>query len=857
MATLRICAWMSRAVGLAGLAWAVVCGLTSGAMAQPVVTPVWTTAGVGTAVAAAPLGGLVAVAQTASDTVEVRDSEGRLLATITRVQIAALCTWMNLDTSGDGPSALGFSDSGRLLYIAVHDATVPGDGQPSDAILRYDTQTGEFTRLVRLEIAATDNLAAAPSLAHFRGRLYVGLTGSIRTYRAEVNDRTATSLLATSSPASAAGFMVEGLAIDRLTGRICAAWNNSVQRATIVSGTMTFAAVGTVSGARGLAWSDHYGNGTTQAGLYVLDSFDSPAATARVLFLTAAMARGTASFSPTTYSTQAARWRGLAATATGELVSATGSGVVGVRDASDPRLGLRAWMEDEFRQHVRLVRGLISPDGEPDGWVIDADVIPAWSRFHPATPDAAAWAVLVLMMNDHVFGDAAAIEDVRRILTRYAGLHPDGIKPSRTADGIFRHWIDPLTGAAKPGWDPEFATLSTMKIVIAAARARAFYPSDQAIASAAEAIICGVKNWDGYVDPNALTMSYKGLAGGGADWGSIAQPYMEGLMFVEQAARYGGAGTQTAYTAWLTRVLWPSATYVIGRAVTGDSSGSFQSAFINIYPLLTSRDFRARAEWATQIVNARVSPMAWTDDNGPVWATVFSAGTTKGIWGGYHADALNNSPGNISTFTALLGFSAGTGLAPGYLPPAVGAYQAYRVGARQVFKSGANLLYRRSSVDPAYTPDSAGLPDVSMGALGLAELLRPGSVASVLTGAYPACGGAGFCVMDYNADGTLNLDDLSEYVTDFYSTPAIPGGVQAAAPTSPDAAIGYGTPCPLAADALPPYSAGAYRASGFRVGFSGDASNDCPADAGQSFPSLDNLSEFITAYYAAFTAGGC
>jgi hypothetical protein len=111
---------------------------------------------------------------------------------------------------------------------------------------------------------------------------------------------------------------------------------------------------------------------------------------------------------------------------------------------------------------------------------------------------------------------------------------------------------------------------------------------------------------------------------------------------------------------------------------------------------------------------------------------------------------------------------------------------------------------------------------------------------------------------DYNRDGSVNLDDVSDLITDYYTVPAIPGGHQPAAPAYPDSAIGFGVPCTdFAPDAPFPYSANAYRQFGYRVAFSLDGSNACPASPDQSFPSLDNLSEFITHYYAGFSAGGC
>jgi hypothetical protein len=106
------------------------------------------------------------------------------------------------------------------------------------------------------------------------------------------------------------------------------------------------------------------------------------------------------------------------------------------------------------------------------------------------------------------------------------------------------------------------------------------------------------------------------------------------------------------------------------------------------------------------------------------------------------------------------------------------------------------------------------------------------------------------CPADYNRDGFRNLDDLGDFITDFYTEPAIPGGVQPAAPTYPDVAFAS-VACPDAGDASAPYATDAYRTAGFRVGFSPDGSNACPFSPEQTFPNLDHLSDFITAFYAA------
>jgi hypothetical protein len=728
--------------------------------------------------AAAPLGGLTAMADPAADSVTLYDAAGTARRTLTRGDLTAVLPWMGLNTDADGPCALTFSDSGRLLFIAVCDTAAGPDGQPADAILRYDTQTDQLAVYLRFELGGF-NPSPRPMLAHFKGRLYLSSGGNIRTYNARVNDATG-SQVGVSAPGAASNTVP--MAIDRATGTMYAANAGTLLRASLTSTSLTFTSVGTVSASspiRGLAWSDTFG-GAGQGGLYVQLNPTSPSpASPYIMFVPPAMARGTGTFAPVTYLTAAqaptalltSPATGLSSRWDGALVHHVSTAAHLLTDTSDTRLTFDAWRADEFAQVVMFGKDLVSPDGEPAGWVIDADVIPAWNRFHPATPDAAAWVILLCLMNDQINNDPDAEGIVAQILTRYAGLAPDGIAPSRSADGIFRHWIDPLTGNAKPGWDPEYATLSTMKIVLAAARARAFYPDNAQVRVATNRIICGVTNWDAYFDQQSRTF-FKGLAAGGRDGTSISSGWHESVLFAEQAAAYGTSTGPAAGVAWLDRTRWPVSSYVTGRLVTGTSSGSFSPTFISVYPLLTSSAFRESALWQSHVQNIRASHAAWTDDNGPLHATVFSAGTTKSEWGGYNADSLSNRPGNVTTFPALMGLAAATQVntgiaAAGPLSDAAAAYAAYRAGARQTFKGGASILYRRSDIDRAYTPNSAGLPDVAMGALGLAALLQPGSVEAVLTGQYPSCSGNQGCPSDWNQDGGVDGADVEAFFFDW------------------------------------------------------------------------------------------
>lgn len=698
------------------------------------------------ACSAAALSGMYSTADTASDAVEIRDIRGGLLRTITRGELSSLANWMSLDAGADGPSALAWTDSGRALFIVVHDDEAGGGGLGSDAIMRYDMTRDLLTLFARSEISDDVSGASHPAAMHFRGKLYVGGDdGLLQIHRALRNDTS--SLLPTTVDL---GGPVRGLTVDRAFGVLYAATDTELMRSSLALDPPVFTPVGPIDDARSLAHSDHFGGAST-TGLYVLDQGGD-----RVLRVPDVQAIGIQAFNPDVYLTPSG-WHDLDATACGRLLAATGPGAAMVSDDTDTRLGFEAWLDDEFGQVVLFCKSLISPNGEPAGWVIDTNVPVGSANNFPASPDGAAWVVMALLMNDHVHGDPNAQPLVRSILTRYAGLAGDGIAPLRSADGIYQHWLNPWTGGVAGGGSGEYATLSTMKIVLAADRARRYYPHDTQIAAAADAIIGGVSNWSSYLSGDSA-IYFVGSAAGGP-LGGAAGGFHEGIIFVEQAAVYGGA--TAAFAHWIDRNSWPTATYVNGLPLTSNAPGHFLAGFVSLYSWIVQPDYRDSPAWRSHVANLLASNGGWTDDAGPRSTTVFSAGTTRTDWSssGYNADSLGDHPGDIATFPSLMAFCA-----EGSTAPAVGAYEAYRHGARQTFAGGASILYRRSQQILAYTPDSAGLPDVVLGGLGLTELIAPGSLERVLAVGYNET----YCPADIAPPaGILDLADINAFVAAF------------------------------------------------------------------------------------------
>ncbi len=78
------------------------------------------------------------------------------------------------------------------------------------------------------------------------------------------------------------------------------------------------------------------------------------------------------------------------------------------------------------------------------------------------------------------------------------------------------------------------------------------------------------------------------------------------------------------------------------------------------------------------------------------------------------------------------------------------------------------------------------------------------------------------CVLEYNNDGTLNPDDLGDFITDYYTDPPLPGPG------------GYAIACPGEAA---PYD------QGYKAAFTPDGSGQCIP------PFPDNLGDYITGYF--------
>ena len=243
-----------KTVALCGILVALSKSASAGGIFSP-----WPVAGLNDAVAvgAARLSGIYVVGDTFENNVEIRDIRQNLLKTISAPEMHALLPWMSFDGGPDGPSAIAVSDSGRQVFISVHDDAPSIDGGPSDGILIYDTYDDILRLFVRLNLFDRGDMFPLLASQHYAGKLYVGThSEGIKVFRAGINDTVGMLLETAPLPV---GSPVHGLAIDPDQKLLFAAGTNTLYRASLKSSLIAFVPIGQIADIRSIAFSPHYG----------------------------------------------------------------------------------------------------------------------------------------------------------------------------------------------------------------------------------------------------------------------------------------------------------------------------------------------------------------------------------------------------------------------------------------------------------------------------------------------------------------------------------------------------------------------------------------------------------------------
>ncbi len=405
---------------------------------------------------------------------------------------------------------------------------------------------------------------------------------------------------------------------------------------------------------------------------------------------------------------------------------------------------LNAVRDDQINRLRNYVVDAIMPSGlVRDSLVLD----PNSSSFHPATPDAAGFALIALSALDHLDKLPDAEQRVVNILSAHAGQRP-GVNPDRSADGHFIHFMNINSGApAGGGWDASYSPISTALLVAGTQFARNHFAGNSTIASLTQQLSDSV-DFDAAIDPGLNGRIFLNMtkAGGGA--GGTVRPWNEFMLVHSLALREADNDRALAV-----KHLWQDVDFIPKRFFQGTptltDSGSFAPAFWVHQMHFFNGDFRSSPEFETYFVNQQIADQQYSST---YVGDPYRYGVTAGVIpNGYHADKLFDHPFFVFSPEAVAAWGDMDTLLEYYAGQLPTSDPRYRYG-----------LVRESAEQPNWVPFDAGLVDHLFLLFGLVESLDPEFFADrVFAPLQPG---------DYNADGTVDTEDYNLWRSSFRSS---------------------------------------------------------------------------------------
>jgi hypothetical protein len=345
----------------------------------------------------------------------------------------------------------------------------------------------------------------------------------------------------------------------------------------------------------------------------------------------------------------------------------------------------------------------------PNGLVRDSlPLNPDDAPFHPASPDAAGFALLALSAADRLGLLANAESLSESILSAYAG-HTAGVTPTRNVKGHWWHWMNVSNGTPAAGWGDAYTTIGSALLVGGALFAKNHFVENTTIAALADEMQA-TTDFDAMIHPALDGRVYLATDAAGNALGTLT-PWNEYLLIVSLALRQPGSVRAAAVAPlWLDPAAAPKAYYQNIPTLT-DSAGSFAPAFWVHQAYYFNADFASSTSFMPYFHNLRRADALYL---AYALGQTYRYGLTAGVDPtGYFADRIF-SHHNVVSPEAVSGW--------GDFDSVLEFAQDQPPWSNPRFRFG---LTRVSIIDSTWIPFDAALVDHTFLLYGLVESIEP------------------------------------------------------------------------------------------------------------------------------------
>lgn len=390
--------------------------------------------------------------------------------------------------------------------------------------------------------------------------------------------------------------------------------------------------------------------------------------------------------------------------------------------------------DDQINRSRRYLQNAIQTTGlVRDSLVLD----PSANSYHPATPDAAGFALLGLSALDHLDKLSNAELLTTRILNAYTGNTP-GVHPERSANGHFIHFMDIADGSDPPGWDDSYTPIGTALLVAGAQFARNHFSDNATIASLTEELTNSV-DFNAAIHPSLDGGIFLDVGKSGEGTGGAVRPWNEFMLVESLALREENNERALAVKdLWLEPENLPKIS-LEGIETLTDNPSQFASGFWVQQMHFFNGDFRHNLEFEQYFENHRDADKLYSST---VLGEEYRYGLTAGVSPqGYHADRIWNHPNDV--------FSPEAVAAWGDMEALLQFVANQNPSSDPHFRFG---LVRESAAQPDWVPGDAGLVDHLFLLFGLVESIEPDFFAERMI--------PKFIEGDFNHNGEVDGEDF-------------------------------------------------------------------------------------------------